>query len=148
MQVILRDRLENLGNAGDVVQVKPGFARNYLIPQGLAYEATSGNVKRMERERAQVAARAEEQLGAARQQAGKLEGVSVTFNARAGEEGKLFGSITSGDIAEKLAEQGIEIDRKQIQLDEPLKALGVFSIPVRLHADVRPEIKVWVIKED
>ena len=148
MQVILRDRLENLGNAGDVVQVKPGFARNYLIPQGLAYEATSGNVKRMERERAQVAARAEEQLGAARQQAGKLEGVSVTFTARAGEEGKLFGSITSGDIAEKLAEQGIEIDRKQIQLDEPLKALGVFSIPVRLHADVRPEIKVWVIKED
>ena len=148
MQVILRDRLENLGNAGDVVQVKAGYARNYLIPKGLAYEATQGNVKRMERERAQVTKRAEETLGQARQQATRLEGVSVTFNARAGEEGKLFGSITSGDIAEKLAEQGIEIDRKQIQLDEPIKALGVHSVPVRLHADVRPEIKVWVIKEE
>ena len=83
-----------------------------------------------------------------RQRATAFEGVSVTFTARAGEEGKLFGSITTADIAEKLGEQGIEVDRKQIQLDEPIKALGVFSVPVRLHAEVRPELKVWVIKED
>lgn len=148
MQVILRDRLENLGNAGDVVTVKPGYARNYLIPKGLAFEATNSNLKRIERERAQLVKRAGEQLQAARERAAALEGVSVTFNARAGEEGKLFGSITSSDIADKLAEQGVEVDRKQIVLDEPIKALGVHAVPVRLHADVRPEIKVWVIKED
>jgi large subunit ribosomal protein L9 len=148
MQVILRDRLENLGNAGDVVNVKPGYARNYLIPKGLAFEATSANLKRIERERAQLVKRAGEQLQSARERAAALEGVSVTFNARAGEEGKLFGSITSSDIADKLAEQGVEVDRKQIVLDEPIKALGVHAVPIRLHADVRPEIKVWVIKEE
>ena len=148
MQVILRDRLENLGNAGDVVSVKPGYARNYLIPQGLAYEATDANVRRIEREKAQVTRRANEDLQAARGRAASLEGLSVTFHARAGEEGRLFGSITTADIAEKLAEQGVEVDRKQIQLDDPIKALGVFSVPVRLHAEVRPELKVWVIKEE
>lgn len=147
MQVILREHLENLGDAGSVVEVKPGYARNYLIPQGLAYEASDANVRRLERERAQVARRAEEQLVGARGRAGTLEGVSLTFHARAGDEGRLFGSITSADIAERLAEQGIEVDRRQIELDEPLKALGVFSVPIRLHAEVRPEIKVWVIKE-
>ena len=148
MQVILKQRLENLGQAGDVVTVKAGYARNYLIPQGLAYSATEGNLRRIDRERLQLQKRAAEDLGAARERASVIEGTSVTFTARAGEEGKLFGSITSADIVEKLAEQGIDIDRKQIVLDEPLKALGVFSIPVRLHAEVRPEVKVWVIKEE
>lgn len=148
MQVILRDRLDHLGNAGEVVTVKPGYARNYLIPKGLAYEATDANLKRIERERAKLEKRTTEQLQDARKQASSLEGVSVTFTARAGEEGKLFGSITSADIAEQLAQQGVQVDRKQIALDEPIKALGVHSVPVRLHADVRPEIKVWVIKED
>ena len=148
MQVILRDRLENLGDAGEVVTVKPGYARNYLIPKGLAYEATDANLRRIERERAQVVKRAADQLQGARQRAASIEGISVTFNARAGEEGRLFGSITSADIADKLAEQGVEIDRRQIQLDEPIKSLGVHSVPVRLHADVRPEVKVWVIKEE
>ena len=148
MQVILRDRLENLGDAGEVVTVKAGYARNYLIPKGFAYEATDANLKRIERERAQVVKRASDQLQSARQRAASIEGISVTFNARAGEEGRLFGSITTADIADKLAEQGVEIDRKQIQLDEPIKSLGVHSVPVRLHADVRPEVKVWVIKEE
>jgi large subunit ribosomal protein L9 len=148
MQVILRERMENLGNAGEIVDVKPGYARNYLIPQGLAYEASEGNVRRIERERAQAGKQAEAQLGEARTRAGTIEGVSLTFHARAGQEGRLFGSITSADIAEKLAEQGIEIDRRQIELDEPIKALGVFSVPIRLHTEVRPEIKVWVIKEE
>jgi large subunit ribosomal protein L9 len=148
MQVILRDALDNLGAAGEVVTVKPGYARNYLIPKGLAYEATDANVKRIEREKAKIQQRSADQLAAARKQAEGIEGVSVTFNARAAEEGKLFGSITTADIAEKLAEQGVQVDRKQIQLDEAIKSLGVFSVPVRLHADVRPEIKVWVIKEE
>lgn len=148
MQVILKQKLENLGHAGDVVSVKPGYARNYLIPQGMAYMATPGNLKRIERERAQIDKKSAADLVAARQRAAVIEGTSVTFSARAGEEGKLFGSITATDIAEKMAEQGITIDRKQIILDEPLKALGVFAVPVRLHAEVRPEIKVWVIKEE
>jgi large subunit ribosomal protein L9 len=148
MQVILRDALENLGSAGQIVSVKPGYARNYLIPKGLAYEANDANVRRIEREKVKIEQRAEEQLSGARKRAASIEGVSVTFHARAAEEGKLFGSITSADIVEKLTEQGIEIDRKQIQLDEPIKSLGVFSVPVRLHAEVRPELKVWVIKEE
>ena len=147
MQVILRDRLENLGDAGDVVEVKPGYARNYLIPKGLAYEATKANVRRLEAERAAQGRRDAETLTEARQRAASIEGVSLTFTARAGQEGKLFGSITSADIAEKLAEQGVTIDRRQIELDEPIKSLGVHSVPVRLHPQVQPEVKVWVIAE-
>lgn len=148
MQIILRERLENLGDAGEMVDVKPGYARNYLIPKGLAYEATPANVRRLEAERAAQGRRDAETLNEARQRAGAIEGVSLTFHARAGQEGKLFGSITSADIVEKLAEQGIQIDRRQIELDEPIKALGVSSVPVRLHPQVRPEIKVWVIAEE
>ena len=148
MQVILREALDSLGSAGEIVTVKPGYARNYLIPKGLAYEATEANVRRLEREKAKLAQRAAEQLEEARRRASSLEGVSITFHARAAEEGKLFGSITSADIAEKLAEQGIEVDRRQIQLEEPIKSLGVFSVPIRLHPEVRPEVKVWVIKEE
>jgi large subunit ribosomal protein L9 len=148
MQVILKQRLEHLGQPGDVVTVKPGYARNYLIPHGFAYEATDANLKRIERERAQVHRLEAQAVGAARERATRIEGTSVTFSARAGEEGRLFGSITPADIAEKLAEQGIELDRRQILLDEPIKALGVFSVPIRLHAEVRPEVKVWVIKEE
>ena len=148
MQVILKERLENLGDAGEVVNVKPGYARNYLIPQGLAYEATEANLKRIERERVQGEKRAAAEREGARQRAGAIEGLSITFTARAGEEGKLFGSITAADIAEKLAEQGVEVDRRQVQLEEPIRSLGVFTVAVRLHADVRPELKVWVVKEE
>lgn len=148
MQVILKERLENLGDAGEVVSVKPGYARNFLIPKGLAYEATDSNVRRLERERSRIEKEAAAQLEEARTRAASLGDVSVTFNARAAEEGRLFGSITTADIAEKLGEQGIEVDRRQVLLDEPIKELGVFSVPIRLHADVRPEIKVWVIKEE
>jgi large subunit ribosomal protein L9 len=148
MQVILRERIENLGNAGDVVDVKPGYGRNYLIPRGMAYEATQANVRRIEAERASIAKREAATLSEAREQAKSIEGVSLTFHARAGQEGKLFGSITSADIVEKLAEQGVQIDRRAVELEEPIKALGVTSVPVRLHSQVRPEVKVWVIQED
>jgi large subunit ribosomal protein L9 len=148
MQVILRQSVEKLGDAGEIVDVKPGYGRNYLIPQGLAYEATDANRRRLEAERARHAAREAETLSDAQKRAAGIEGVSLTFHARAGQEGKLFGSITSADIAEKLAEQGVTIERRQIELDEPIKALGVTSVPVRLHPQVRPEVKVWVIAED
>ena len=148
MQVILRGSMENLGAAGDVVNVKPGYARNYLIPKGLAYEATAQNKRRIEAENARSAAKEAETLSEAQQRAKAIEGVSLTFTARAGQEGKLFGSITSADIAEKLAEQGITIDRRQIELEEPIKTLGVTSVAIRLHSQVKPEVKVWTIAED
>ena len=147
MQVILRQRVENLGDAGEIVDVKPGYGRNFLIPQGLAYEASEANKRRLSAEHARAAAAEAATMSEAQQRARQIEGISLTFHARAGQEGKLFGSITSGDIAEKLAEQGVEIDRRQIELEEPIKALGVTSVPVRLHPQVRPEIKVWVIQE-
>ncbi len=149
--VILRQNVPNLGEAGDLVTVKPGFARNYLLPRGLAFEATEGNVRRLEDERKRGEERAKRDFLEARRVSSALEAVSLTFNARAGEESKLFGSITAADIAEKLnaeANLGFQVDRRQIELDEPIKSLGVFSVPVRLHSDVKPEIKVWVIKEE
>jgi large subunit ribosomal protein L9 len=148
VKVILRQNLPNLGETGDLVTVKPGFARNYLLPKGLAFEATDANVRQLEEDRRRAEQKTKRDFLEARRRASQLEGVSLTFHANAGEEGKLFGSITTGDIADRLKEQGLdfEVDRRSIDLDEPIKALGVFSVPIRLHTDVRPEIKVWVIK--
>lgn len=148
MQLILVKDVEDLGRAGEIVEVKPGFARNYLVPQGIAYPATPANMKRLEHERRKLVEAAEHALKSAAAFGEKLQGVAVNFKARAGEEGKLFGSVTSGDIAESLAEQGIEIDRHLIRLDEPIKQLGVYKVPVRLHAEVKPEITVWVVAEE
>ena len=147
MEVILRQSIENLGNPGDVVNVKPGYARNYLLPRGLAYEATSGNLKRIAVERQRLDAAENTRRDSAKELAKRIEEVSVTFSARVGEEGKLFGSITATDIAHQLEAQGVQIEKRQIDLHEPIKTLGVFRVPVRLHADVRPEIRVWVIKQ-
>jgi large subunit ribosomal protein L9 len=151
VKVILRQDVEKLGEAGEIVAVKPGFARNYLLPRGFAFEATAANMRALEDERSKAEAKTKRDYLEARRRASKLEGVSLTFHARAGEESKLFGSITSGDIADRLnAEQGLdfEVDKRSIELDEPIKALGVFSVSVRLPADVKPEIKVWVIKAE
>lgn len=148
VQVILRGSLENLGGPGEVVAVKAGYARNYLIPKGLAYEATDANLRRIEHEKQKLERQEQEALTIAQEQAKSFEDLSLTFNVRAGEEGKLFGSVGSADVAEKLQEQGLEVDRRQIMLEEPLKELGVFSVPIRLHADVRPEVKVWIVKEE
>ena len=150
VQLILRENVAKLGETGDVVTVRAGYARNYLLPRGLAFEASEANLRRLEAERKRAEERARRDYLEARRRAKALEGVSLTFQARAGEESKLFGSITNGDIADRLAEQGLdfEVDRRQIELDEPIKALGVFSVPIRLHPEVRPEIKVWVVKEE
>lgn len=147
MEIILRQAIENLGSPGDVVKVKPGYARNYLLPHGLAYEATPGNLKRIQQERDRLDAAENERRSAASGIAEKLEQVSLTFSARVGDEGKLFGSVTSGDIQQQLEAQGFHVEKRQIDLHEPIKALGVYRVPIRLHADVKPEVRVWVIKQ-
>ncbi|HEV8496303.1 MAG TPA: 50S ribosomal protein L9 [Gemmatimonadaceae bacterium] len=147
MEIILRQGVENLGKPGDVVKVKAGYARNYLLPHGLAYEATPGNLKRIQQERDRLDAAENERRTAAQTLAERLEQVSLTFSARVGEEGKLFGSVTTADIAQQLEAQGFHIEKRQIDLHEPIKALGVYRVPVRLHADVKPEVRVWVIKQ-
>jgi large subunit ribosomal protein L9 len=147
MEVILRQSIENLGSPGDVVNVKPGFARNYLLPRGLAYEATPGNLKRIAQERQRLEAAENTRRDAATDLAKRIEEVSLTFSARVGEEGKLFGSITATDIAHQLETQGIAVEKRQIDLHDPIKTLGVFRVPIRLHAEVRPEVRVWVIKQ-
>lgn len=147
MEVILRQAVEKLGRPGDIVKVSAGYARNYLLPRGVAYEATPGNKKRIERERQRLEAAEESRRTSAQGLAEKMEQVSLTFSARVGDEGKLFGSVTTADIAQQLGEQGYSIEKRQIDLKEPIKALGVYRVPIRLHADVHPEIKVWVIKQ-
>jgi large subunit ribosomal protein L9 len=148
MEVILRQTVENVGNPGDIVKVSNGYARNYLLPHGLAYQATPGNLKRIAAEKARLEAAENERRQSARTLADRLEQVSLTFSARVGEEEKLFGSVTAADIVQQLHAQGFqEIEKRQVDLHEPIKALGVYKVPVRLHADVKPEIKVWVIKQ-
>ena len=147
MEIILRQAVENLGKPGDVVTVKNGYARNYLLPRGFAYEATPGNLKRIAQERGRLEAAENERRSGAEDLAKRLEEVQLTFSARVGEEGKLFGSVTAGDIAEQLGAQGFQIEKRLIDLHDPIKALGVYRIPVKLHADVKPEVRVWVIKQ-
>jgi len=147
MEIILRQAIENLGGPGDVVTVKNGYARNFLLPRGFAYEATAGNLKRIAAERSRLEAAENERRGSASDLAKKLEEVQLTFSARVGEEGKLFGSVTAADIQAQLETQGFHIERRQIDLHEPIKALGVYRVPIRLHADVKPEVRVWVIKQ-
>ena len=147
MEVILRNAVDKLGHPGDIVSVSPGYARNFLLPRGLAYEATTGNRKRIAAEKSRLEALEGERKAAAQAIADKLGEVSVTFAARVGEEGKLFGSVTSGDIAHQLEAQGFKIEKRQIELNEPIKTLGMYKVAIKLHADVHPEIKVWIIKQ-
>jgi large subunit ribosomal protein L9 len=150
LKVILRQDVPDLGQSGDIVTVRPGYARNFLLPRGMAFEATGANIKQLEEEKRRGEAKSKQQYLEARRRASQLENVSLTFHANAGEEGKLFGSITSADIAERLKEQNLDfdVDKRDIELDESLKSLGVYNVPIRLHTEVKPEIKVWVIKQD
>ena len=147
MEVILRRAVDNLGHPGDLVKVSAGYARNFLLPRGYAFEATPGNRKRIEQERQRLEAAETTRRDEAQAIADKLAEVSLTFSARVGDEGKLFGSVTASDIAHQLEAQGHHVEKRQIDLHEPIRALGVYRVPIRLHADVRPEIKVWVIKQ-
>lgn len=147
MEIILRQDYQGLGKTGDVVKVKDGYARNFLIPKGIAYVASKENKKRLENELKLKSWKVEKEKLAAEELAKKLANVSCTIPVQVGEEDKLFGSVTSQNIAEALAAQGIEVDRRKIQLEEPIKSLGIYSVPIKLHPEVEATVKVWVVKE-
>jgi large subunit ribosomal protein L9 len=147
MDLILRENVPSLGKAGDMVRVKPGYARNFLLPRGLAFEATEGNKKRIAAEHKAREAVAAAERAEAEKFAQQLGAVALAFTAKAGEDGKLFGSITSGDIAEQLATKGLNIDKRKIELEHPLKHLGFHTVVVRLHHDVHADVKVNVTAE-
>jgi large subunit ribosomal protein L9 len=147
MKLILREDVENLGKVGDVVVVADGFARNYLLPRGLGVKASTRSLKEVEHQKKLIQARMDRQKKDAQVLAGSLESVSCTIRRKTGEEEKLYGSVTSRDIELALKEEGISIDRKRILLEEPIKKLGMVTVPVKLHADVTGSIKVWVVKE-
>jgi large subunit ribosomal protein L9 len=147
IEVILREDIRTLGRAGEMVRVKPGYARNYLLPQGLAYEATEGNKKRIAAETRVKAARNQAERVEAEREAATLSQVNLSLTGKAGEEGKLFGSITSQDIADALAQQGHSVDRRRIELEHPIKTTGVHAVTVRLHPEVHVELRVSVVAE-
>lgn len=147
MEVLLREDVDNLGARGDVVKVRAGYGRNYLLPRGLAVQATPSNVKQIEMQRRALLKKAAAEKSSAEGQAALLKDVTLTFDRRVGEHGILFGSVTTMDIAEALAAQGYEIERRRIQLAEPIKETGEFEVPVRLHREVTATIKVVVRKE-
>jgi len=144
MELILRKTVDNLGEEGDVVNVKPGFGRNYLLPQGIAVLANPGNMAVLEKERAAIEARKASMRAEAEGIAKKVSGTTIVIEQRAGEDDKLFGSVTSADIAEKLASLGIKIDRKKIVLDEPIKTLGEYMVKIKIAYQVIAEVKVQV----
>jgi large subunit ribosomal protein L9 len=147
MEIILRLDVQHLGRAGEVVKVKDGYARNYLLPKGLAYPATEGNRKRVTFEADRLARLRETEKQSAEGEAAKLAGVSLTFPMKVGEEDKLYGSVTASDIQRRLEEQGIHVDKRKIDLPEPIRSLGEFRVGIKLHAEVRPELTVVVVKE-
>ena len=147
MEVILREDVKGLGKAGALVRVKPGYGRNFLLPHGLAFEATEGNKKRIENEQRSRLAKHSAEKAEAAEYAAKLGAAHLKLKAKAGEGDKLFGSITTGDLAEALAKAGFAIDKRKIELEHPIKQLGFHSVAVRLHPDVRAEFKVTVEPE-
>jgi large subunit ribosomal protein L9 len=147
MKVILREEVKSLGAIGDIVTVKPGYARNYLIPKGYAVVADTKNVKAFEHEKRISGEKARKALDAARGLAGEIEKVKLTFPAKAGEEEKLFGSITSMDIAAALADAGFDVDRRKIVLDEPIKRLGTYTVDVKVAPEVSAAVSVEVVAE-
>lgn len=147
MKVILRKDIATLGDAGEVVDVKNGYANNYLIPQGMALRATEGTLKALETERKQQARKIEQQRIAAREVADKVQQLNLKVLAKAGESGKLFGTVTSGDIAEALSNEGVSVDRRKISLESPIKTLGAYEVGVKLFMDVSATLKITVEAE-
>jgi large subunit ribosomal protein L9 len=147
MQVILMEDIDRLGKRGSIVTVADGYGRNYLIPQRKAIGATPGNRRWYEQEERQSTVRAEKARREAERLKKNIDKLSLTVIVQAGEDDKLFGSVTSQTIAQLLKEQGVEIDRRKIVLEEPLRELGVYTIPIRLHSEVEAQIKLWVVRE-
>jgi large subunit ribosomal protein L9 len=148
MQVILREDIEKLGKIGDLVKVADGYARNFLVPKKKAIEATPKNLHAMDHAKKMVADSIRKLKKVATAEADRIKGISVVIKAKSGEEGKLFGSVTSMDIAEAIKAQGVEIDKRKIALEEPIKRLGDFTVSVKLHTDVVADVKVSVVAEE
>jgi len=144
MKVILTEEIRGLGTRGDVVTVKDGYARNYLLPKNLAREASAGNLKQIEHERRKWSLLAQQEKDAAQKAADKVKGVKITIEKRVGEHGHLFGSVTANEIADALLEKGIEVDKRRIELGQPIKTLGVHDVDVKMHKDVAAHIQVEV----
>ena len=147
MQIILQEDIDKLGHRGDVVTVKPGYARNFLLPRKLAVEATTGNLKAIERIRASLAKKTATELDAAQKQAELLNVVALKFTRKTGENDQMFGSVTTADVAEGLGVQGFKIDKRQVQLAEPIKIIGESQVTIKVFRDVTAQIKVTVEKE-
>ena len=147
MKVILRQNYESLGHVGDVVDVKDGYANNFLLPRKIAYIALNGNLRALEEEKKAVFKKAKHELQAAENLSTELEKVSITIPVQVGEEDKIFGTVTSQMIADNLKEKGYEIDKRKIEIDEAIKTLGIYSVNVKLHQSVNAKVKVWVVRE-
>jgi large subunit ribosomal protein L9 len=147
MKVILKDDVKSLGHMGEVVNVSDGYARNYLIPKNLAVEANTANIREFEHQKKIIAEKAAKIKDASKITAEKLAALKITIRAKVGEEDKLFGSVTSMDIAQALAAEGFDIDKKRIQIDEPIKRTGEYAVSVRLHTDVAATVNVHVVPE-
>jgi large subunit ribosomal protein L9 len=147
MEIILREDVQHLGKTGEVVKVKDGYARNFLLPKGLAYPATAANKKRIAFEADRIAKQRAAERATAETEATRLAAVHLTFVVKVGEEDKLYGSVTASDIQRKLEDEGIHVDKRRVDLPEPIHELGEFRVGIKIHADVRPEILVTVVKE-
>lgn len=147
MELLLKQNVEHLGRTGDVVDVKPGYARNYLLPRGLAVLVTKSNIAEVERARAQALAEEEARVAGLKEMGSKLADLSVTIEGKANEEGHLFGSVNASQIAAALREKDIVVDDKMVRLENPLKEIGVYDVTIHLHADVEAPIKVWVVQQ-
>jgi large subunit ribosomal protein L9 len=147
MKIILREDREKLGKAGDVKDVKDGYARNFLLPRNLAYEATESSVKMLEEEKKQSTRRTDKEKKSSEAVATQLEKISITIKMKVGEDDKLFGSVTSQMIAEELKVKGVDLDKRQIEIEDSLKSLGIFDVPVKLSGGVISSVKVWIVRE-
>ena len=148
MEVILREEVSNLGKAGEIVKVKDGYARNYLLPKGLAFLATEANKRRVAVEADRIAKQRAAEKGDAEGLAQRIEGIHLEFRVKVGEENKLFGSVTASDIQRRLDEQGMHVDKRKVDLPEPIRELGDFPVGIKVHPDVRAEIRVSVLAEE
>ena len=147
MRIVLREDIDKLGRRGEIVDVAAGFARNFLLPKGKALPATDGNLKVVERERRRYVLTQAKEREEAAAVARRLAGISCTIVRKVGENEQLYGSVTASDIADFLAKEGVVVDKRRILLEEPLKALGIYTVPVKVHSEVMGEVRVWVVKE-
>jgi len=147
MRLILRDDVDHLGRRGEVVKVKPGYGRNYLLPRKLAYEYSDSNLQRIEKERKLLEVQKVKERSEAQELAQRIGAISCTIVRKVGESDTLYGSVTNADISEALLKEGFSIDKRKILLEEPIKTLGIYSVQLRIHPEVPAEVKVWVVKE-